>query len=81
MLNVKSNFSYQYSNDETSTNCQYCSNDEIQFQEHILDCEKIKETVNINYTDLFNSDLTKVKFTLNKYQSVWHEWTSVENEI
>lgn len=70
MLNVKCNFSYQYSNDENSTKCQNCSTDKIQSQEHIPDCEKLKETVNINYSD----------FTL-KYQSVWHEWTSVENNI
>ena len=83
MLDVRSNFSHLYSNDENFLNCQYCSTDKIQTQEHIIYCEKIsqsEEIVNINYADLLNSDLKRVKSALIKYQESWQEWISFEKE-
>ena len=84
MLHVKSNFSHLYSNDDESINCQYCSTDKIQTQEHIIYCEKIshsEETVSINYADLLNSDLQRVKSCLTKYQETWQEWIRDEAAI
>ena len=53
--------------------CQKCPDQLIETQEHVITCGGV--ILEINYTDLFNSNLNKVKPALNDYMKIWSQTT------
>ena len=67
MSDVKINFSSQYENLNCSLGC-----DEIESQEHIINCDKIGSNLNNNevvYQDIFSNDIQKLKNIAKKLSS------------
>ena len=70
MLNVKTNFSHMYPN---SQECEKCNEGLPDNQDHIPLCNGLKTKVNINYNDLFSSDVEVMKKALTGFEAAWNQ--------
>ena len=73
MLQVKDNFKQQYKNDMNSLICQKCPDNLIESQEHVINCTSLKEKSTVVYSDLFSTNLKRVKAALSDYMKAWNE--------
>ena len=73
MLDVRDNFKQLYGNDTNSLICLKCPDGVLESQEHVINCGMSKEKSNVNYRDLFSSNLKKVKVALTGYMTAWNE--------
>ena len=80
MLNVKSNFSHKYQDNDMLLLCQQCTDNSLETQEHVIVCDGLKEKVNVNYSDLFSQNLDKVKSALIGYMSAWNQRLNNEEQ-
>ena len=76
MLQVKTNFSHMYINelnDQNNLQCEQCQDEVLDSQEHIPLCSGLNKKVNINYNDLFSSDIDMVKKGLIGFEMAWSQ--------
>ena len=73
ILNVKANFPHMYANDQDPLNCENCPEGVLDTQEHIVLCDGLKKKVNINYNDLFSSNIDIIKEALTAFEVAWNQ--------
>ena len=76
MLNVKANFKEKYKNDSQSEEeylrCDLCSK-HIDNQENLLICESLDISENIEYKDMFSTNVKIAAVATRKYRKLWRQ--------
>ena len=62
-----------YTNDPNNLQCEQCQDGLLDTQEHIALCSGLNKRVNVNYKDLFSSDIDIVKKGLIGFEQAWSQ--------
>ena len=77
MLNVKTNFRNAFNKDEALLQCRQCPDGVLDTQQHVTVCSGLQHRSTLQYEDLFDKNIDKVKSTLIEYMVLWDEKQSL----